>query len=743
MEIASRPAQSLLAYLAMHPGVAHRREKLAGIFWPEASDRQARSNLRYTLWQVRKAMGGSKADRFIQADKIAVTFLEGSGAWVDAVELGSPEEEAAGSEGLIRSLSLYGGELLPGFYEEWVVLERDRLSGRYDQRMNRLLDRLMEEGRWAAVFEWAERWISHGHGPEPAFRALMRAHAALDDAVGLAAAYSRCRESLRQQVGVDPSPATVRLFQELSSAKPVARETRLPTNEIRTGPPEPLPPEAEVPEFLRAESEVFARRPYAGRETELGRLHAQLDQVVRGSGKVTLVVGEVGKGKTALVEEFARRAEAERPDLLLVSGACDVSTGPGDPYLPFREVLAMLAGDVEPRWAAGSIPREHALRLWRASSITMEALAERAPELISLFLSPNALRVWLERGPRDGRARQSRLEESLGRLERSGVVEPPHRNRIFEAYTDVLTALAEAHPLLVVLDDLHWLDPSSASLLVHLARRLEGKRILIIGTYRPEDISPLPDGTDHPLQAILAELKQIYGDIWMDLDRGGEAITRPLVDALVDLEPNELGAEFRDPLAEVTEGNPLFVLELLQHLQEKGDLVRNAAGQWVIARAIDWQVMPVRVEGVIEERMAHLDRELREALVIASVQGDVFIAEAIARVQGVDERALVRRMTRELQDQHRLVSELGVERIGDRRLTQFRFSHILIQRYLEQRLGQSERSYLHEAIGKALEDLYADHTARAAHRLARHFAEASLAEKAVYYLQQAGEQALK
>ena len=131
----------------------------------------------------------------------------------------------ASSQDLIDALSLYRGELLPGFYDEWVVLERERLRAILEQKMARLLDLLIEEKRWHAVLEWGERWIALGQSPEPAFRALMVAHGALGDRSKVAAVWERCTQSLRNDLGVEPSAQTRALFEQLS------KDNFLPTSD--------------------------------------------------------------------------------------------------------------------------------------------------------------------------------------------------------------------------------------------------------------------------------------------------------------------------------------------------------------------------------------------------------------------------------------------------------------------------------------------------------------------------------
>ncbi|MEX0787483.1 MAG: AAA family ATPase [Anaerolineales bacterium] len=741
VEIPSRPSQSLLAYLALHSGIAQRREKLAGMFWPEASDVRARNNLRYNLWQIRRALEaqGAEAADHVLADKISVTLVAGEGIWVDAAEFSQPLPEDRNVDQLVQAASVYAGELLPGFYDEWVLLERDRLSAAYDQHMAVLLERLAEEDRWAAVFEWSERWISLGHGPEAAYRGLMRAHFALGDASGLSASYSRCREALLQHLGVEPSAQTVRLFRDLSqSLAPPSVVTRPERSSLLTREAETASP---WPRFLEEDSGEEETHKFAGRGLELRKLESMLTRALDGRGQVVSIMGEAGRGKTALVEEFTRRAEARWPNLLVVSGNCDLYTGAGDPYLPFREVLSNLSGDVEARWAAGSISQSRALRLWKASEGLAEVLAKEGPDLVGPFVPGHVVRG--KKGGSERAASPHGVSEARTATNGSDGPASPHRNRLFEEYTNVLRVLAERNPLLIVLEDVHWLDPSSADLLSHVLPGLVDRRALVVLTYRPEEIVSNPAGEEHPLAKVLVDLKQARGEFWIDLDQSEERAGRELVDAIVDLQPNTLEGEFRANLARVTGGHPLFVLELLQDLRERGDLTADASGSWTLAGRIDWKVTPARVEGVIEKRVGRLDRELREALIMASVQGEQFTAEAIARVQGVDERALVRRLTHELEGQHRLVREVAAERVGHRQLSQFRFRHILTQRYLYQRLGASERGYLHEAMGKALEDLYGGEVGLVAHRLARHFAEAGLDDKAALYLRRAGEQALQ
>lgn len=211
--IPSRPAQSLLAWLALNAGQPQPRETLADRLWPDSSADNGRANLRHALWQLRAILDDDPRRAVcILHDTHAIT-LANDCATIDVATL-ARERPAWSTADLLAAVASCDGELLPGIYEPWVVLERERLAAVYDRRMTALLDRLADDGRWDEVVEWAERWIAQGTAPEPGYRAIMRAHAARGDAGGVAATYRRCRTALRETLDVEPSAETRRLAEQ-------------------------------------------------------------------------------------------------------------------------------------------------------------------------------------------------------------------------------------------------------------------------------------------------------------------------------------------------------------------------------------------------------------------------------------------------------------------------------------------------------------------------------------------------
>jgi predicted ATPase len=482
---------------------------------------------------------------------------------------------------------------------------------------------------------------------------------------------------------------------------------------------------------------------FVTRQAQLSQLDAFLDQALGKQGQVAFVIGEAGAGKSALVTEFARWAEEAHGDLVVAIGNCNAQTGIGDPYLPFREILAQLTGDVEAKLAQGAISPENARRLQGLVRMSCDALVKFGPDLINVLVPGSALVAKLGAFVVD----QVGWLDKLKKLVETKAAQPAgpalEQSHIFEQYTDVLKVLAGQRPLVLVLDDLQWADSASVSLLFHLGRRIGESRILVLGAYRGEEVKLGRGGERHPMEKVLAEFKRYFGDVWVDLDQVEKHEARQFVDALLDLEPNRIGQGFRQALVQHTGGHPLFAVELLRDMQEHGDLVKDADGCWVEGTSLDWDALPPRVEGVIEERIGRLEAELQENLTVGSVEGEEFTAEVIARVRAIDERGLVRRLSNELDRQHHLVVSQGIRRLGLQPLSAYRFRHNLFQKYLYNSLDAAQKAYLHEDVGNVLEALYGDQAAEIAVQLGRHFEEAGLAEKAIHYLGLAGEGAMR
>ena len=214
--ITSRIAQSLFAYLILTAGTQHRREKLAGIFWPDEPEEKARSYLRNELWRIRKTLPETSKAQYLIADDLTLGFNQASAYQLDVEMLAQLSDSAAADELIIR-LSFYDSELLPGFYEDWVTLERERFQALFEQRIAHLLEMLEKEQRWNDVIKWAEHWISRGQAPEAAYRALMLAYDTLGDRTKVASTYKRYVQAL-SELGLEPSDHTQALaFKRASS----------------------------------------------------------------------------------------------------------------------------------------------------------------------------------------------------------------------------------------------------------------------------------------------------------------------------------------------------------------------------------------------------------------------------------------------------------------------------------------------------------------------------------------------
>ncbi len=722
LEIASRPAQSLFAYLVLNSGVNHRRERLAGLFWPDSLESSARNNLRQALWRIRSSIEDTD-HRYIIADRFNVGLDPEAEIWVDVDVL---LEELESNTPIDDWVSVYQGELLPGFYDEWVMPERERVRIAFEKRGEQLLTHLEHKHLWSELLDWGEKLNAQAGALEPAFRAIMRAHYEMGDSARSAATYQRCVEALAEY-GVEPSVETKQLLELISRGE---REPSIPAPTASTA----------LPAFLEAKKGETPE-PFFARRQELEMLGKVFDRVVGGKGQIAFIAGEAGSGKTALMREFTRLVHEGYKELLVGRGECNAVTGPGDPYLPFREVLGCLVSDLESSWSRGALSTSEAQRAWQALPRSARALVQNGPDLAGGLISINWLsEVAVSHRSIDDRLR-SEIERHAGAAAFGQSSAEQLQTGLFDECTEVFAEIAATHPLAIVLDDLQWADLGSLDLLFHLSRRIESQPIFLICAYRPDEITPGRNGAPHPLAKIIGELKSDYGDIEIDLSTVPQSEDRSFVDELIDSEPNELGVEFRTALFEQTSGHPLFTIELLRELEGRADLIQDADGRWIQAASLDWGRLPAKVEGVIEERVARLEPRLLDVINVASVEGDTFTAEVVAPVIDVDARVLVRALSQELDKRHRLTQARGTGSIAGRRLSFYGFRHRMFQRHIYNRLDAAEKTYLHEAIGKSLERLYGEQSGQVAVQLARHFAESGDSVKAIRYLQQAGERA--
>jgi transcriptional regulator with XRE-family HTH domain/tetratricopeptide (TPR) repeat protein len=506
-----------------------------------------------------------------------------------------------------------------------------------------------------------------------------------------------------------------------------------------------------IPIPVKFSQEIEGQSPFVARSRELVLLHEHLERALEGQGRMVFIAGEAGRGKTSLLYEFAHQSIQAYPNLIVVGGSSDIYTGQGDPLLPFRTIFRMLAADFENTSIRRMISRELAARLVKNVPVFTEILINQGPHLVDSLIPGTALETHLVQGyPHHPKNAQLllRLKEHRAR-EASPFVPGLPQNTFFEEIANTLIGLAQHQPMVLALDDLHWIDHSSAALLGYLSKLIKPVPILLVGSYRPEDLTltrvvdVADEPVQHPLQVVLSESMRQFGQNRIDLDHFDLGEELEFTNALLDMSENELGAEFREHLAKFTEGHPLFVIELLRDMGERGDILQGEDGIWREGPSMRWDNFPAEVEGVIEKRIKHLPENLRLLLTIASVQGDSFFAEVIAAVSKTEPHQLIRQLSSELNHRYRLIYEHGIQRVVSERLSQYRFRHHLFQIYLYEHLGAAERMYFHEAVGNALESLLSGTGELPAAQLARHFQEARLSEKASQYLLLAGQQACR
>jgi DNA-binding winged helix-turn-helix (wHTH) protein/tetratricopeptide (TPR) repeat protein len=442
---------------------------------------------------------------------------------------------------------------------------------------------------------------------------------------------------------------------------------------------------AAAPIELRA-----ASLPPIGREAELARLGEHFAKAIAGDRQIVFVIGEAGIGKTALVDAFLE--SMPRETVLVGRGQCLDHHGSGEAYLPVLDALGQLC------------------RGPHASDL-VDVLRRMAPTWLTQL-------PWLL-SPAD---RELLLRELQGTT----------RERMLREMVEALEVLTIEYPLVLVLEDLHWSDPSTLDLLALLAHRRQPARILVVGTYRPVDLIL----SGHALKGLKQRLTQqrLCAEIllpYLSLKHVGLWLERRLG-------TSELPLGLAETILERTAGNPLFVVNLVHHMVDRGWLA-EANGRYVLEVSLDEvsAEVPDGLRQVIEQQLEGLPSDEARMLEVASLLGLEFTTAGVAAALD-REREEVETVCETEAQRGRFLRAAGLADLTDGTVCgRFAFTHSLHRDVLHQRIGAVRRIDLHRRIGE-----WHERSGASPSELALHFLEAArvgCADKAVTYSVRAAE----
>jgi DNA-binding winged helix-turn-helix (wHTH) protein len=447
-----------------------------------------------------------------------------------------------------------------------------------------------------------------------------------------------------------------------------------------------------------------AQSTLVGRAGALGVLHEAWRRALSGERQIVLISGEPGIGKTALAEEFQRRVAVGERSVRIVHGQCIEGYGSKEAYGPMLDALGQLC------------------RGPQAEPI-IQILSTQAP-------------TWLAQLPtlltREHRATLQR--EILGAT----------RERMVREIGDALDSITAETALLLLFEDLHWVDDSTVDLISALARRRTPAKLMLLATCRPLDAEPaghslkglIPDLLVHRLCREIALTPLSEAEVEEYLAVQSPAGRPPASHPPVSRPPPGLSALVHRH----SEGNPLFMVAALEHMAKRSLLTR-VDGRWQLQmplEQIEFEV-PEDLRQMIEARLEPLSAQEQSALELASIAGVAFSASVISAPAQFDSHS-VEDLYEELSRRHQIVKWAGTQSLPDGSMTErYEFVHALYRQVLYDRQMPGRRARLHRQIGERLAALYAQRMEEVVPELAYHFEQAADWPRAVDYLQQAAQ----